>query len=282
MLRWPTFDSARDPIGLLAEALPLLWPLTCWVCGAAAAADSAPLACAEHRLAAPGLAGARCGRCARALPEGVRAGLPCRACRVAPPAFVGTLAALDYDDRSAPWVLAFKHGRRPDLARPLARFTAAAPEVRAALAAAGVRAPLLCPVPLHPLRRLERGYDQAALFAEALGEALELPMRRLLRRVRRTAAQGSEGGRAQRRLNVRGAFRLARRPLLLARGLRQRLAGERRARPLAGRVVWLVDDVLTSGATLDACARVLRRAGASEVHALVLARADGRRGASRA
>lgn len=186
-------------------------------------------------------------------------------------------AALPYDTGIAAWVLAFKHGHRPDLARPLARYAAEADGVRAALAdSRASERPLLCPVPLHPWRRLERGYDQAALFAVALGEALELPVLCALRRIRSTAPQGSEGGRSQRRLNVRGAFRLAWHPRLLLRAVGQRLAGERRARPLVGRRIWLVDDVLTSGATLDACARVLRRAGAREVRALVLARAEGR------
>jgi predicted amidophosphoribosyltransferase len=129
-------------------------------------------------------------------------------------------------------------------------------------------------VPLHPLRRLERGYDQALLLARVLGEALQLPVITPLVRLRATAPQGAEGGRATRRSNVAGAFGLARTALagrLLGRGL------------LAGRDVWLVDDVLTSGSTADACADVLRRGGARSVTVVVLARAGGHgRGAPRA
>jgi len=124
--------------------------------------------------------------------------------------------------------------------------------------------PLLCPVPLHPLRRVERGYDQALLLARVLGDALDLPVATLLVRLRATTPQGTEGGRATRRSNVAGAFGLA----------RTEFAGRVFGRgPLVGRDVWLVDDVFTSGATADACAEVLRRGGARSVTVVVLARA---------
>lgn len=113
---------------------------------------------------------------------------------------------------------------------------------------------LVVPVPLHPSRKRERGYDQAALLARHLGRALGRPSRTdLLRRVRKTRQQTTLGG-EERRENVRGAFS--------ATG---RLSGER---------ILLVDDVYTTGSTMEEAARVLLDAGAASVTAVVFARAD--------
>ena len=112
-------------------------------------------------------------------------------------------------------------------------------------------------VPLHRRRQLARGFNQAAELAAQLG----LPVVGALRRIRPTAPQ-AELPAGRRRVNVRGAF-------APARGFR---AGSR-GTAVEGACVLLVDDVTTTGATLDACARVLRRAGAREVRALTLARA---------
>jgi competence protein ComFC len=113
---------------------------------------------------------------------------------------------------------------------------------------------LIAPVPLHPSRRRARGYNQSALLATALGRRLGLPARnRLLRRVRDTGTQTHLTA-AARLLNVRGAFAVA------------------QPRAAAGRTVLLVDDVMTTGATLEECARALRKAGAVRVLALTVAR----------
>ena len=116
----------------------------------------------------------------------------------------------------------------------------------------------MVPVPLHPWRRLYRGFNQAA----DLAAALPLPVVHALWRRRMTAPQTglSAGGR---RRNVRGAFRLS--PLLRRRVMQTMIAN---------RIVVLVDDVRTTGATLDACAHVLKDAGAKEVRALTVARAE--------
>jgi ComF family protein len=107
----------------------------------------------------------------------------------------------------------------------------------------------IVPVPLHPWRRLRRGFNQA----RDLAERLDRPVVDALWRVRATPSQMSLGA-AARHTNVRGAF-----------------AMKIRAAALDDRIVVLVDDVRTTGATLDECAKVLRRAGAREVRALTIA-----------
>jgi ComF family protein len=143
---------------------------------------------------------------------------------------------------------AFKYDNRRSLARPLAALM----RMRAAPLLDG--AACAVPVPLHPSRRRQRGFNQAADLAAHLG----LPVLHALHRTRRTRTQ-TELPAAQRHKNVRGAF-----------ALRRSSAIERR---LQGSIVVLVDDVCTTGATLDACARSLKLAGVDEVRALTVARA---------
>ncbi len=177
-------------------------------------------------------------------------GFWCEACVAAPPAFSAARAALRYDDGAKALILPFKHNDRTELARPLARHMARAGAdlLRAA--------DLLIPVPLHRWRLFRRRHNQAALLASQLsrmsGKRFD-PM--LLRRVRATKPLGELGAR-QREMALVGAFGLA--------------PGS--ARKLAGQRVLLVDDVLTSGATADACARVLIGSGAVAVAVLAVAR----------
>jgi ComF family protein len=147
--------------------------------------------------------------------------------------------------RDAIHALKFR-GRRA-LARPLAKLIV---EQWGAALDADVAA--LVPVPLARGRQAERGFNQAALLAERLAAALGVPARpRWLARVRATAPQ-SDLGAAERRANVRGAFV---------------------AHPaVAGRHVVVVDDVLTTGATVAECARALKAAGAARVGVLAVAR----------
>ena len=122
----------------------------------------------------------------------------------------------------------------------------------------GVGGDVLVPVPVHADRARRRGYDQAELIARAAGRALDLPCAAILERTRSTIAQ-FDLDRATRATNVRGAFRLKPWPGGLAR-------------PLAGRWMVLVDDVVTTGATLSACAEPLIEAGALGVSAVTVAR----------
>ena len=122
---------------------------------------------------------------------------------------------------------------------------------------AGAGGDLIVPVPIHAGRLRERGYDQAVLLARVAARELGLPSADLLVRQRPTARQ-FDLDRAARAGNLRGAFRLA--------------DGAPAGRPLAGRWVLLVDDVVTTGATLVACATTLLEAGALGVSALTVAR----------
>lgn len=144
-------------------------------------------------------------------------------------------------------VHALKYDGRRQIARPLGAMLAA----RGADILAG--ADLVVPVPLHPSRQRARGFNQAAELARHMG----LPVTPALRRVRATPSQ-TDLPAARRHANVRDAFALARRA------------------SVTGATVVLVDDVSTTGATLDACARVLRENGAQEVRALTAARVVSR------
>jgi competence protein ComFC len=128
---------------------------------------------------------------------------------------------------------------------------------------AGAGGDVVVHVPVHANRARQRGYDQAGLIAEVAARDLGLPHAPILERYRETIAQ-FDLDRRERATNVRGAFRLIRAPTWSA--------GGPTARPLVGRWVVLVDDVMTTGATLSACAFVLMDGGAMGVSAITVAR----------
>ena len=143
----------------------------------------------------------------------------------------------------------FKYGKDQSLVRPLANLLPSAmqdPRIR------GKRFDAIVPVPLHPQRDRERGFNQSALLSAQLGKYLNLTVRLLLKRTRITASQ-ARFDRQQRMENLAGAFTL-------------------RGKISEGVNLLLVDDVTTTGATLDTCAAVLREAGAAEVCAVSVAR----------
>lgn len=175
----------------------------------------------------------------------------CAACRRRPRAIDLARAAGRYEGALREIIHAFKYEGRRSLARPLAAL------MRDAGPGLLEDASSVVPVPLHAWRLAARGFNQAA----DLARALDLPVVFALRRTRATRAQAGLTAAARRR-NVRGAFRCSR---LISPRVRRTL--------LAGRTVVLIDDVATTGATLDACARVLKETGVREVRALTAARA---------
>jgi len=201
-------------------------------------------ACIERFAGQP----TRCQRCALRVPEGV--GL-CGACLTDAPPYARTLAAVDYDH---PWdglITQFKFHGALDLAPTLTRRLLTAFERSATPAPT-----LLLPVPLSRERLRERGYNQAWELARRLGRALNCPSdAQLLLRVKDTPHQLALPT-DRRAGNVRAAFAVE----------------PRRLAEVRGRSVTLVDDVMTTGATLGELARVLLQAGATEVAVWVVAR----------
>ncbi|CAN7541289.1 ComF family protein [Acidovorax sp. LjRoot129] len=188
----------------------------------------------------------RCQRCALRVPDGVAT---CGACVLNPPLFDACLAAVDY---AYPWAGAladFKFQGDPGWAGTLATLMRSTPGVEAGLQAAD----LVLPVPLSTDRLRERGYNQSALLVQHLSR----PKADVLSLLRVHATEAQSGlPRAQRLRNLRGAFAVE----------------PARAAALRGRRVVLVDDVMTTGATLHAATEALREAGVAHVTAVVLAR----------
>lgn len=174
----------------------------------------------------------------------------CGSCLVTKPHYKSARAAMLYDEASRKLVLGFKHGDRTHAAKALAIWMH-----RAAGDFIG-QADALVPVPLHRRRLFKRRYNQSSLLAQQVGILAGKPvLADTLRRIRATPIQGRLK-RKERQENVRGAFAV----------------GPRQVAAIAGKTLILVDDVLTTGATVEECARVLLAAGALDVHVLTLSR----------
>ena len=170
----------------------------------------------------------------------------CARCLAQPPKIARTRAAVAYDELSRSLAIGLKYGRKVAIARTMAHYMA--PLVQPTGEA------LLVPVPLHRSRVWMRGFNQSALVARELSRRLKIDTdAMLLRRVRRTPPLKGMSP-VQRRKAVSGAFRVTDKPAV------------------AGKTIILVDDVLTTGSTTEACARVLRRAGAARVELVTWAR----------
>ncbi|HET6183543.1 MAG TPA: ComF family protein [Acetobacteraceae bacterium] len=233
-----------------AAALDLLLPPSCITCGRAVERNG--LLCPECFRRTGFVTAPYCDCCGvpfDARPP-ARGRLVCARCDAAPSAFARVRAALRYDAGARALILPLKHADRTEIAAALA------PMMARAGAELLRETELLAPVPLHRWRLFRRRYNQAALLARAIGRLARRPvLPDALARTRRTASMGAKSA-AERQREVENAFAV--RP--------------RHAVRIAGRRVLLIDDVMTSGATADACARALLAAGAARVDVLVAAR----------
>jgi ComF family protein len=191
-----------------------------------------------------------CDGCGSPFPYDLGPGARCAACMAAPRAFARARAACLYDEHSRDLILKLKHADRTDLASLFARWIArAAVELVEDCEA-------VVPVPLHRSRLFSRRYNQAAEVARPLARQVNLTYRPdVLVRARDTGTQGGKSSRG-RRINVKGAFRVP----------------SSRRKQIEGRRVLLIDDVFTTGATVEACAKALLAAGAAGVDVAVIAR----------
>jgi ComF family protein len=250
---------AADPLAVTAlprwrdRLLHLLLPAPCLACGTplpAARAGAVPTLglCPLCRARLRPLPASVCAVCCLPLSAaGLPPGWPCQACRDERPSFERLLALWSYEEPLTAVIQALKFRRLDYLGRHLGEALA----VR--FAAQLGKIDLVVPVPLHWRRRIRRGYNQAERMACPLARELGLPVVPLLRRIRSTPPQ-SLLGRAARVANLRRAFH-----------------APDPAR-LRGRHLLLVDDIATTGATLEAAAGVLRAAGAAAVTAVTAGR----------
>jgi len=246
-------DQATDD--WLAEGFHALldwfYPPHCYHCGVPLSGTRGSLLCAacarwlaDARIAEPG-----CPVCGLAYDDDSEPGAPCVNCLARDPNFDVARGVFTYAGPAAPLIRAFKFYGQFFLGPRLLDQVFESGWMPPGLEGANV----VVPVPLHPRRERERGYDQARILARSLARHLRLPMLpRALRRVRYTDQQALLSSR-QRWENVRGAFAPGRHPV------------ERKN-------VLLVDDVMTTGATASECAHVLKKAGARGVCVLTLAR----------
>jgi len=233
---------------IATSVLDALLPQRCLCCGVIV--DSAGAICPDCWKGLAFLAEPTCHQCGIPFPYEMPDGTVCAACTAHPPAFDRARAAFEYDDASRPLITQFKYGDQTDRAPAFGRML-----LRVARPLLGV-ADLIAPVPLHRWRLIARRYNQAALLSSALARESGVPLViDLMVRRRSTPPQVGMSARARQR-NVAGAFSI----------------GPADKAVVADKRVLLVDDVFTTGATVEECAKVLRRAGAAGIDVVTLAR----------
>ena len=233
----------------MQSALHLIYPPQCISCRDLVEDDNA--LCGNCWRDTPFIAGLVCDKCGVSLPgENTDEAILCDDCMTIARPWLRGRAALIYKDNGRKLVLALKHGDRLDLATPAGSWLAkaASPLIKPNM--------LVAPVPLHWMRLLKRRYNQSALLASALCKSASLAFcPDLLVRNKRTRSLDG--------LGRDDRFQM------LADSIK---ANPRRRHRLAGRTILLVDDVMTSGATLAACCEACLSAGAKEVSIVTLAR----------
>jgi len=245
--------APRRPFFLswLKLAEHLVFPSTCRLCSAFLDEPGFKIVCRECWAGVRPAGVPFCPRCGRFYAGGAAPSF-CQDCLDFPSPFTLHRSCGFYEGKLRDIILLFKYKRMRILGQGLAAF------IQRSLAGESVlwkEVDAVVPVPLHPRRKRERGYNQAlVLAAEVAGfKGLDL-LDKCLVKIRNAPPQASLEARA-RRENVRGAYRTA------------------REKNLRGKIILLVDDVYTTGATLRECARVLKKAGAKEIRAITVAQA---------
>jgi competence protein ComFC len=239
-------SAASDLVQGLAS---LFYPPVCVGCGISVGPNE--YLCVECRDRAPRIVAPCCEKCSEPFSGAITGSFACGNCADQTLHFEAAVAGYRARGIVRRLIHEFKYQERSYLRHVIGEWLAAVlddPRMNPG------RFDIIVPVPLHPARQRERGYNQAALIAQLLAARMSLPLKLALDRIRYTTTQ-TAFDRAQRMENLRNAFRL--RPRRDVQDLR----------------VLLVDDVLTTGSTLSECARVLREAGASSVYAATAARA---------
>lgn len=223
-------------------------PPRCVACGTIVAGEGS--LCPDCWSKAQFLTGPACSQCGRPLPDSLTATgdiIRCGACLASPPDFDGMRAVMAYDDIASTVAIQLKHGRHIAHARTMAGLMARL--LTQGKEGADVT---LVPVPLHRWRLWRRGFNQSALIALHLSDMTGIPHDPFLLRRNKSTPSLGHLNRTQRRKAVAGAFEAS--------------------REVAGRHVLLIDDVFTTGATAQGCAKALKKAGATRVDLVCWAR----------
>ena len=241
--------SALATPSILRGIASLLYPPSCTIC--AVSVDSGEYLCQECEGKISRIVPPFCAKCSEPFDGAITSTFSCANCAHRRLHFDAAISAYRSRGIVRHVILNFKYGRQSHLRHLVARWLVAAfddDRLRER------RFDAIVPVPLHPARQRERGFNQATLLAEWLSSHLSLPLHPALQRIHYTTTQ-TAFDRSERMQNLRGAFRL------------RKKADVRRLRVL------LIDDVLTTGSTLSECARVLKQGGARSVYAATAARA---------
>ena len=242
-------------MGLLANLNPLralgslFYPPLCVVCSNNI--EAGEYLCERCQNRAPRIVPPSCAKCSEPFSGAITQTFSCANCEHRILHFDAAVAVYRSRGLVRKLMHEFKYGHQRYLRHPLAAWlgeTMNDPRLR------DRRFDLIVPVPLHPARERERGFNQATLLAALLSRKVQIPLRFALERIRFTITQTAHD-RSERMENLHNAFRL--RKKMNVRELR----------------VLLIDDVLTTGSTLSECARILKEAGAISVHAATAARA---------
>jgi competence protein ComFC len=240
---------ALPKLELLRAAVSLLYAPVCAICGESIRAGE--YLCNDCDAKAVRIVAPFCQKCSEPFEGSITGAFTCTNCAHRTIYFDAAVAAYRGRGIVRQIIHEFKYARQIHLRHVVARWLYAALNDERLRA---LRFDVIVPVPLHPTRQRERGFNQASLIAELLSAQTSIPAKPLLGRTRYTTTQTALD-RSERMENLHNAFRLRK---------------NAHVRPLR---VLLVDDVLTTGSTLNECARVLKRAGAFSVHAATAARA---------